>query len=197
MDWRDIRNKLIRTILGRYMSDEIVDRILETTATFILGAGGLIALGTLAPVGLTGSAVVGFILIAASAFIVARRGMFSKFSERLRKDRLLYRIAGFLNDTTEEIRLLKKKVALAFILTMIFKALDVMVWVFSYSCLGTGNEIPISLAAVTMCLGGLVATIPVTPILTGVPYLAQSVLIVGVSGIAVEVARDAPLTVGS
>ena len=165
----------------------VVDRLLETTVTLLLGAGGLIFLGADVSGVYIKFAVVMCILILMAAFIITRQGLFRKLSGHLHEGSLLHRIAMFLDETTDEVLLLKWKLPVSSLLTIVFKILDVAVWVFVYSSLGAENRITFSLAAVAMCLGGLIGSIPITPVLTAVPYLVQGALIVEIVGIDKEV----------
>lgn len=169
----------------------VVDRLLETAVTLALGAGGLMLLRANLSNGYVRFAAVACVLIAVASVAITRQGLFAWIAGHLKPAGLLHRIALFLEETTSEVLLLRGKLPLAMAITVFSKVLDVTVWVLVYASLGESYGISFALAAVAMCLGGLVASIPITPILTGVPYLAQGALLVEVGGIPPEVAAVA------
>ena len=162
----------------------VVDRLLETTTTLVLGGIGLLAIGNVVPGLLSSVAVASCFLIVVPVLIITRRGLFEWLAGHTHEGGRLYRMAMFFEEITGEVRALTGKLPVASILTVMPKLLDVGVWVGSYWAFGGAAHISYALGAVCMCLIGLVSALPVTPILTGVPHAAAGTVVSGVAGVS-------------
>ncbi|HIJ64473.1 MAG TPA: hypothetical protein HPP77_00875 [Candidatus Hydrogenedentes bacterium] len=163
----------------------IVDRVLETGATLVLGVVGLILLRIPGKTTFLLVAVATVALLAGAAYVLTKRGLFEWVAERVRRAPLLSRAAAFLAAISDEIKALRRKLPLASGVTVAATCLDLWATVLLYQSFGH-DSVTFALAAAVYCVHGITGAIPFTPNATGLPYAAAAALLIHVADIPIE-----------
>jgi hypothetical protein len=163
----------------------VADRLLETAATLAFGAFGLLLLKTPLAGLLPGVLIAACLFVGLPLVIVTQQGIFAWMAQRTAEHSIWHRAAEFLEDASGEIVRLKGRLPLAAIFTIIATALDIWSGLLAYWSMG--SVLPFALLAAVQCVHGLVAAIPLFPNATGVPYVADAMLVNRIGGVGFDV----------
>ena len=125
------------------------------------------------------------LLVILPLLLVTRQGLFLWIARRTAEGRPIHRFARFVAETSGEIMLLRRKLAITAGLTLLATALDILGAVWAYR--GFGRPLSFGLLAAAHCTHGIVSAIPFVPNATGVPYIAAAVLLNQVGRVPYEV----------
>jgi Lysylphosphatidylglycerol synthase TM region len=153
----------------------VLDRLLEMSATLVLGAMGVVALGRVLenwiPV-IVGAACV---LVMVPTYLVTRRSWFLWVYRHFPVGSITARGAEFLAGVSEEIAGLRRYIPVTASVTVLVTSLDLVSGILMYR--GLSFILPFSVAATAQCTHAVTAAIPFTPNPTGVPFVAACAII--------------------
>lgn len=159
----------------------IVDRFLEMGATLGLGLAGLLALQIPGKGLFLGLAVAVCILLLLLVYLVTRRQLFLWIASCQRGCWFRGRLANFLAAISEEVIQFRTSVPLSSIMTMLATVMDLCAGILLLGAFGYRVTFPMVAAA--QCVHALTSAIPITPNVTGLPYVSAAVLLHQVAGI--------------
>lgn len=167
----------------------VVDRLLETASTLAFGLTGLLAL-QLAVRGTLLWVVGAFLLLlAAPLAVITRRSLFEWLADRTRTGSAANRGALFLAAVSDAVKALGRKVPLAAAMTVAGTLLELAGAVMLYRAFG--YRVTLLMTAAAKCANSLVAAIPLTPGVTGVPQVATGYVMHEAAGIPADVLATA------
>ena len=153
----------------------LADRILEIWSTLAIGLWGAWYLG-IAPglwgVGLVAGGVVGTLVL---MLLVWRQDWVVRLEMKWQDIRILGWLVNVLSALHQEVRTLRAKTVPILLTTAFAKWTDLFAVVLL--CKAFGFDITHALAGAARCAHALVSAVPITPDVTGAPYVAQAVLL--------------------
>ena len=153
----------------------VTDRVLEVWMTLAVGIWGAWYMG-ITP-GQTGLALLagGGVATLVLLLLVWRRDWIQGLETRWAATPLVGRCLSILSALHEEVRALRNKTFPIVVSTIFAKWTDLFVVILL--CKAFGFNIQLALAGAVRCAHALVSAIPVTPDVSGAPYVAQAVLL--------------------
>jgi hypothetical protein len=167
----------------------VVDRVLEISSTLVLGIIGLVALRI--PMGKFMAALVAAacLFVFAPTVLLTQRRLFLWLADRAREGSVLHRSSMFLAAIREEVLAMKRRIAVAAVMTVVAGCMDVVAGMLLYAAFG--EVLPFAAGAASKTIHVLTSAIPVTPNATGVPFATAGVFVNQVVGIPPHVIATA------
>ena len=163
----------------------VVDRLLEMSATLLLGAIGLFGLRIPDARLMLALLAAACALIGLPVFVLTRRALFPWLAGRLREGSALQRATTFAASIQQEVAALGRKVPALSIMTVLATCIDLVAGILMLASFG--HLISFQLAATVQCAHALASAIPLTPSATGIPYVPAAVLLKEVGHVPYEV----------
>lgn len=166
-----------------------VDRLIEMTATLVLGLAGLLALRFYRweVVLALAAAVLG--AVAAAAYVGTRHGWMERQALRFAEGTRMRRAVTFAANAGREARRFSRSLPLAAPLTLAATALDIVSGMLLL--LSFGYSVSFFVLATVQLTHAVTSAVPVTPNATGVPYLAAMTVLHELGGVPAEVLATA------
>lgn len=164
----------------------LVDRILEASATLILGIVGLVfVLGAArgAEILALSLVVLGTLLLA--AFLLTRRAFIAGLAERAKPATRARRVLNLLESVSEQAIALGRSIYVLGLVTAVATVLDLVVAYCLYMSFGFAAAFTV--LALAQCVHALTSVVPFTPNATGVPYVAAAAILHQFGGVPLEV----------
>ncbi len=164
----------------------VLDRVLEASATLVLGLIGLIAvLGFAGGGGLTWWALAILLLLGCAPYLFSNRKFMEALSSRFGPDGLIAQGFRLLRPESREMSALGPKTPVLVTLTMSATMLDIVIAYLLFMCFGIG--VALTLLALAQLVHALVSVIPIAPNATGIPYAAAAAVLYETAGVPLEV----------
>lgn len=163
----------------------VVDRMLETSATLVLGGAGVLVLGLARHHLFMPLALAAVILLVAPPYLATRGQWFEAFAKRLPERGRSRKAVEFVAQSSGAIRALLPRTPMAALLTVTATCMDLALAVILLAAFGHG--INMSLAAVVQCVHGIISLLPFTPNASGIPYVGVAMLLKELAGVPYEV----------
>ena len=172
-----------RSKLGAWI---VMDRLMEASATLILGLAGLLTVFGMAQGRIVGGWAIGLLAtFCATAFLFSRHERLERWTERVEPGSTPRRWLEGLLSASREFRLLGRRAPLVMGVTLGATGLDLLIGLLLYASLGAW--VAFGVLAVAQCVHAIASVIPLTPNATGIPYAAAAVLLHQAAGVAPEV----------
>jgi hypothetical protein len=154
----------------------VFDMLLEILTTLTVGTTGLlfyrgVAFSTRYIVALSCFALV----IVSMLWVITRKELLARLAQTAGRGHRLKRVLSIAALVSAEVVTLKSKLPMILSLTALAMALELGGNILLYAAFGW--TVPLAAIAMAKCAHGLVAAVPFTPSISGVPYLAVGVLL--------------------
>lgn len=149
----------------------LLDRVLEVIVTLALGLLGLGMIRILPVELFVGVVVAAAGLSAFAVYLITRRDLLRRWSERWVNRPRVSAVLRALAETSGEVRRFTRAVPVVVGITVASKAADLFAVVLIFKALG--HDVGFMLMAAAKCALALVSFLPVTPVATGVPHAVQ------------------------
>ena len=153
----------------------VTDRVLEVWFTLAVGLLGVWWIGLtpgLLGVGLVAAGIAGTL---AMGILVWRRDWLDALANRWSTTPVLGKTISILGTLHEKVRNLRSKMVLIAAVTLFAKWTDLLA--VTLLCRAFGYTITLALAGAARCAHALISAIPITPDVSGAPYVAQAAML--------------------
>jgi SAM-dependent methyltransferase/uncharacterized membrane protein YbhN (UPF0104 family) len=160
----------------------VLDRILEASATLILGLAGLILVLGISSGDATPFWIGGLLGLMGTGYALL---FYAPWTKWLPDTGLLNRIKNILIQAQREAKLLTTKLPWLTGLTFAATLMDLTIGYILYRSFGF--TVSFAVLALAQCVHAIVSTIPLTPNATGIPYVAAAAILHQEAGIPIDV----------
>jgi len=150
----------------------ILDRLLEASATLVLGFAGLVLVLGLSSGDKTPFLIVGLLAVMGIGYSLL---FYAPWKKWLPEAGMLRKITELLDGAQQEARLLTTKLPALIGLTFCATVVDIFVGLIIFRSFGIA--VPFAVLALSQCAHAIVSIVPITPNASGVPYLAAAAVV--------------------
>jgi SAM-dependent methyltransferase/uncharacterized membrane protein YbhN (UPF0104 family) len=160
----------------------VLDRILEASATLLIGLAGLVFVLGITSGGTTPFWIGGLLFIMAMGYALL---FYAPWTKWLPETGILNRIKDLLIQAQQEAKLLTSKLPWLTGLTFCATLMDLTIGFILYKSFGF--TVSFAVLALAQCVHAIVSTLPITPNATGIPYVAAAAILHQEAGIPIDV----------
>lgn len=176
---------LLRRQRARMGAWIVMDRLLESATTLILGLVGVFAVSLSQGYALLPWIAGLLVCVAAVAYGLTRRRLLNRMADAVREGSFLQRGVRMLASVSVEMVRLGSKAPLLTAITFLAKCMDVAVSFLLY--LSFGAWVPLAVLALAQCVHVVTSMVPFMPNATGIPYAVTAGFLYQAAGITTEV----------